>query len=78
MSAAQDIRGAMAASLSEIKARHNASADIVRRTPVFSLQSLTALCGGDIHVKAENLQRTGSFKLRGVLSKLGTLDPAAC
>jgi threonine dehydratase len=59
----------------ELESRHAASADIVRVTPVFSVASLSAQCGGDISVKAENLQRTGSFKLRGALSKLGTLPP---
>ncbi|MGO9753199.1 MAG: pyridoxal-phosphate dependent enzyme [Solirubrobacteraceae bacterium] len=49
----------------------------MRTTPVFSSRSLSARCGGEIHLKAENLQRTGSFKLRGALSKLGTL-PATC
>ncbi len=45
-------------------------------TPVFSSRSLSARCGGEIYLKAENLQRTGSFKLRGALSKLGTLPPS--
>ncbi len=63
-------------SLAELQERRRASADIVRMTPVFSSRSLSARCGGEIHLKAENLQRTGSFKLRGAMSKLGTLDPA--
>jgi threonine dehydratase len=62
-------------SLLELEARWRAAADIVCPTPVFSSRSLSDRCGGDIRVKAENLQRTGSFKLRGALSKLGTLDP---
>ena len=57
----------------ELESRHAASTGVVRVTPVFSVASLSALCGGEISVKAENLQRTGSFKLRGTLSKLGTL-----
>jgi threonine dehydratase len=63
-------------SLAELQERRRGSADIVRPTPVFSSRSLSARCGGDVHLKAENLQRTGSFKLRGALSKLGTLDPS--
>jgi threonine dehydratase len=59
--------------LAELQERRQASADIVRMTPVFSSRSLSARCGGEIHLKAENLQRTGSFKLRGAMSKLGTL-----
>jgi threonine dehydratase len=60
-------------SLEEMEERRRLSADIVRCTPVFSSRSLSGRCGGEIHMKAENLQRTGSFKLRGALSKLGTL-----
>ena len=63
-------------SLAELQARREASSDIVRCTPVFSSRSLSARCGGEVHYKAENLQRTGSFKLRGTLSKIGTLDPS--
>ena len=41
------------------------------RTPTFSSRSL----GADAFLKAELLQRTGSFKPRGVLSKLASLTP---
>ena len=40
------------------------------RTPVLTAGSISAHCGGTVAVKAENLQRTGSFKLRGALNKL--------
>src|SRR5215204_7117438 len=49
-------------------------ADLVRRTPVLTSRSLGERCGGTILFKAENLQRTGSFKLRGALAKIGSLD----
>jgi len=49
------------------------SADLVRPTPVLTSRSLSERCGGTIAVKAENLQRTGSFKLRGALSKVRAL-----
>jgi threonine dehydratase len=62
------------ASLDELRRVHAAASAIVRHTPVLSLRSLAERCGGDVVVKAENLQRTGSFKLRGALSKLATLD----
>ncbi|MCL4287381.1 MAG: pyridoxal-phosphate dependent enzyme, partial [Thermoleophilia bacterium] len=41
-------------------------------------RSLSREIGGEIVLKAENLQRTGSFKLRGALAKLRGVDPAAC
>jgi threonine dehydratase len=53
-----------------------AAADLVRHTPVLTSRSLSDQCGGRILLKAENLQRTGSFKLRGGLSKLSALPGA--
>ena len=48
-------------------------AEIVRETPVLSSRTLSERSGGTVALKAENLQRTGSFKLRGALSKLNAL-----
>ena len=45
----------------------------MRHTPVVESEVLTARCGGRVLIKAENLQRTGSFKLRGALGKLAAL-----
>src|SRR4051794_38655107 len=45
----------------------------VRKTPVLSSRALSERSGGTVVVKAENLQRTGSFKLRGALAKLDAL-----
>ncbi len=56
---------------------HRASAEIARRTPVLSSASLSERCGGTIALKAECLQRTGSFKLRGALNKLRTIGDGA-
>ncbi|MDQ6818020.1 MAG: threonine ammonia-lyase [Actinomycetota bacterium] len=49
---------------------------IARHTPVLSSRSLSERCGGGILLKAENLQRTGSFKLRGATHKLAHLGDA--
>jgi threonine dehydratase len=46
------------------------SARLVRHTPVLTAASLSSRCGGTVVLKAENLQRTGSFKLRGALNKV--------
>jgi threonine dehydratase len=50
-------------------------ADVVRRTYMFETRYLSRTTGGTIALKAENLQRTGSFKLRGALNKIAQLDP---
>jgi threonine dehydratase len=43
----------------------------LHRTPLFS----SATLGANVHLKAELFQRTGSFKPRGVLTKLASLTP---
>jgi threonine dehydratase len=48
-------------------------ADVAKRTPVLPSITLTQRLGADVTLKAESLQRTGSFKLRGALNKLGAL-----
>jgi threonine dehydratase len=50
---------------------------VVRRTPIITSRMLTERCGGTVVLKAENLQRTGSFKIRGTLAKLAELGDAA-
>jgi threonine dehydratase len=46
---------------------------IARRTPVLSSRTISERAGGVVALKAENLQRTGSFKIRGVAAKLAAL-----
>jgi threonine dehydratase len=50
-----------------------AIADVVRHTPVLPSLTLSVHTGADVLLKAENLQRTGSFKIRGALNKLAAL-----
>ena len=49
--------------------------DRLRRTPTWRSDSLSRHCGRTILLKAEYLQRTGSFKPRGALNLLATLPP---
>jgi threonine dehydratase len=50
-----------------------AVADVARQTPVLPSQTLSDVTGAAVVLKAENLQRTGSFKIRGALAKLAAL-----
>jgi threonine dehydratase len=50
-----------------------AVAEVAKRTPVLQSLTLSERCGREVVLKAENLQRTGSFKIRGALSKLHAL-----
>jgi threonine dehydratase len=46
-------------------------------TPTVPAPRLSALTGAEVYLKLENLQHTGSFKVRGALVKLLSLDAAA-
>jgi len=50
-------------------------APIARKTPLVSSPVLAELTGREITLKLENLQETGSFKLRGATNKVMSLDP---
>jgi threonine dehydratase len=62
--------------LPEIEQAHARLAGIARVTPVYGSETLSRLAGRAVHLKAENLQRTGSFKIRGAVNKLATLNDA--
>jgi threonine dehydratase len=47
-----------------------------RVTPVYRSETLGRNCGRPVLLKAETLQRTGSFKVRGAVVKLASLDDA--
>jgi threonine dehydratase len=55
-------------SLDEIRRARDVVADVARETQVIESRYLSRTTGGAIALKAENLQRTGSFKLRGALN----------
>jgi len=61
----------------DILAAREAGAGVVKHTPVTASFALSELTGGQIILKAENLQRTGSFKIRGAMNKLATLGAGA-
>ncbi|MDX6483924.1 MAG: threonine dehydratase [Gaiellaceae bacterium] len=49
---------------------------IARVTPVFGSESFSRRAGREVLLKAENLQRTGAFKVRGAVNKIATLSDA--
>jgi threonine dehydratase len=67
----------------EIRAAEPGVRAMAHRTPITSCVSLTERCGlspGTLHLKMENQQRTGSFKIRGAYHRLLTMpdDEKAC
>jgi threonine dehydratase len=48
----------------------------VRVTPLYASETFGRMMGRPVHLKAETLQRTGSFKIRGAVNKIGSLSEA--
>jgi len=66
---------ATAPGLPEIERARERLDGVARVTPVFPSETLSRLAGRPVRLKAENLQRTGSFKIRGAYVKLSSLEP---
>ena len=62
--------------LADIEAARARLDGVARVTPVFGSETLSQLAGGTVLLKAENLQRTGSFKIRGAYNRISTLSDA--
>jgi threonine dehydratase len=63
----------MAPGLPELQAARRRLEGVARVTPVFRSETFSRLTGRDVVLKAENLQRTGSFKIRGAFNRIATL-----
>jgi threonine dehydratase len=61
-------------SLSDVYLATHRISPIVKRTPLILSSQLSTLTGGKVLFKLENLQETGSFKLRGATNKLLSLS----
>jgi threonine dehydratase len=59
----------------DIKRAAAGLAGIARQTPLLESEALSNLTGYRVYLKAENLQRTGSFKIRGAYTKVASLTP---
>ncbi|MCK9162104.1 MAG: threonine ammonia-lyase [Arcobacteraceae bacterium] len=60
--------------LKEIKEATKRLEGIIHKTPLALAPNLSRVCDKDIYIKKENLQHTGSFKLRGAFNKISLLN----
>ena len=60
--------------LDDVRAARELLLGVARETPVQNLRSLSERVGGPVVVKCENLQRTGSFKIRGAYTRISRLS----
>ncbi|WP_070121399.1 threonine ammonia-lyase [Bacillus marinisedimentorum] len=56
--------------IADIKNARANIADVVHRTPILTSEQLSAMCGNELYLKSEHLQKTGSFKIRGATNKV--------
>jgi threonine dehydratase len=61
--------------LADIQDARGRLAGIARVTPVYGSETFSRVAGRDVWLKAENLQRTGAFKVRGAVNRIATLSP---
>src|SRR5271168_5617331 len=59
----------------DVEAAARRLSGVALRTPLLTSAALDALTGGRVFLKAETLQRTGSFKFRGAYNKLASIPP---
>ena len=61
-------------SLADVESAAERIGPTVHRTPLLENRSVSEAAGTEVRLKCENLQRTGSFKIRGALNALLQLD----
>jgi threonine dehydratase len=64
----------IAPTLADIQEARERLQGIAEQTPIYLSETFSRRCGREVRLKAENLQRTGAFKVRGAVNKLTTLS----
>src|SRR3954453_5194315 len=68
--------GPLPVAITDIEAARELLLPVVRRTPVEPNRALAERVGGPVFLKCENLQRAGSFKIRGAYTRIARLTDA--
>ncbi|WP_172383520.1 threonine ammonia-lyase [Streptomyces sp. MNP-20] len=68
-------RSLPAVTLDDVRGAQKMLGGVARVTPLEGSRYLSGLVGAPVHLKCENLQRTGSFKLRGAYVRIAGLLP---
>ncbi len=59
--------------IEEIRAARELINPHIHRTPLLHCDALSDITGADVYIKAENLQKTGAFKVRGAFNKIARI-----
>ncbi|GAA4106436.1 threonine ammonia-lyase [Actinomadura miaoliensis] len=63
-------------SVDDVRAARELLREVIAPTPLVHSRVLSELIGGPVYLKCENLQRTGSFKIRGAYVRIARLSDA--
>ncbi|OQY41437.1 MAG: threonine ammonia-lyase [Fusobacteriia bacterium 4572_74] len=63
-------------SLEDIQMAQKVLKPVIKDTALLECKELSKITGGNVYLKAENLQLTGSFKIRGAFNKISNLSDA--
>jgi threonine dehydratase len=61
-------------SLDDIESARRSIQPFIHKTPLFHSRSLSEMTGAEVYIKAENLQKTGAFKVRGAFNRMARLE----
>ena len=61
--------------IADIRAAREVLSKVIRPTPLKFNRALSERVGADVFLKCENLQRAGSFKIRGAYTRMSRLSP---
>ncbi len=62
--------------LSDVRDARERVDGVARHTPLERSRTFSEMSGADVHLKLENFQRTGAFKIRGAMNRIATLSEA--
>lgn len=74
-SATSALAGLAGPTLAEIQTARDLVSHVAEITPMETSRYLAEVLGSPVHLKCENLQRTGSYKIRGAYNRLAQLSP---
>ena len=66
----------MSVSFGDIEAARQRLNGIVKPTPIMTSTTLDQMIGARVLIKPENLQKTGSFKIRGAFNRIAAMTEA--
>src|SRR5690349_25021976 len=64
----------LSVTLDDVRAAQDLLSGVVRPTPLEYSRALTDRVGAEVYLKCENLQRAGSFKIRGAYTRMSRLS----